>query len=165
MGEGRPSQRLQSFGANITEEIMENRTIGRRTHVIIVLATLVLIVGGESTVAQKGRSSSQATPKRRINVTGTWSLAVSFGPGLDGHSDLRLKQVGETLTVYDRDSVGFNRDTWIRQPNGKIKGNRIQFYLEGMHQGLQRIIYRGIVKDNAMKGTIDSGGTWTAKRS
>jgi hypothetical protein len=54
------------------------------------------------------------------------------------------------------------RGQWVSSSkNGKIIGNKITFYIDTVNEP---VIYSGTVEGNTMKGTINLGGTWTAKR-
>ncbi|HLM59217.1 MAG TPA: hypothetical protein VK308_00295 [Pyrinomonadaceae bacterium] len=104
--------------------------------------------------------SPTSTPTPSNNVTGFWIVRYNSG-GFNGRMDLRLKQNGENLIVSSKSYVGGDRGVWSQEPGGKVKNNKITFFLE--EKG-ERASYTGTVENNTMKGTMSFGGTWTAKR-
>lgn len=94
------------------------------------------------------------------NVSGYWVIKYT-SDGFAGRMDLRITQSGDELLVASKSYVGGDSGSWRIEPGGRIKGNKITFFLE--EKG-ERVRYSGAVSGDTMKGTMSFGGTWGATR-
>jgi hypothetical protein len=98
----------------------------------------------------------------RVDVSGTWALAVETGAG-SGTPTVVLKQDGEKLTGQYTGQLGEAPLT------GTLKGSAIEFSFDVTVEGnALRVTYTGTADATSMKGTVklaDFGeGTFTGKK-
>jgi len=125
-----------------------------RAFAVVIVALLAVAVPAFA------QDPPKETPK--IDVTGTWDLAVETPQGTMTLSST-FKQEGEKLTGTQTSQMG-------EMPlEGTIKGADIAFSIVIDMQGQQMTItYVGKIEGESMAGTIEFGGmgsaTWTAKK-
>jgi hypothetical protein len=99
----------------------------------------------------------EESPLPTLNLTGKWKL-IYFFSDYRGSETMNIRQDGEQVNI-----LAVNDDPGI--PNrrhyhyGTIKGNEITIGSKN-----SKVVYKGTVTGNTMKGIISIGGTWTAKR-
>jgi len=95
----------------------------------------------------------------KVDLTGTWEVTIEIG-GQTGMPVFTLKQEGEKLSGKYKGQFGEAEVT------GKVKGKELEFSFEP--QEGSKIVYKGTVDGDTMKGTADyagqASGDWTAKR-
>lgn len=94
----------------------------------------------------------------KVDVSGVWAAEIEIA-GQQGTPEFTLKQEGEKLTGKYKGQFGDADVT------GTVKGKDIEFTFEA--QGA-KIVYKGTVDKDTMKGTADyagqATGEWTAKK-
>jgi hypothetical protein len=117
----------------------------KQTLVIISIFLLLIPLAGN---AKTGKT----------DVTGTWTFTVDLGNN-SGTVTFIFKQKGSDLTGTYNGALG------VADLTGTLDGNKIHFSFNV--QG-EKIIYKGTVDSDEMKGTCDyagyASGTFTAKR-
>jgi hypothetical protein len=131
--------------------------IARRFAIVIVA---MLAVAVPAFAQDKPKEPQKDAPK--IDVTGTWDLAVETPQGTMTLSSV-FKQEGEKLTGTQSSQMG---ETPLE---GTVKGADIAFVIVFDMQGQpMTITYAGKIDGESMSGTIEFGSfgssTWTAKK-
>jgi hypothetical protein len=109
-----------------------------------------------------GSSAGAAPSDPRVDVTGTWTMAVETAAG-SGTPTIVLKQAGETLTGHYSGQLGETDLT------GTAKGSAVEFGFDISVQGTAlHVTYAGTVDATSMRGAVKLGdlgeGTFTGKK-
>jgi hypothetical protein len=112
--------------------------------------------------ARRGAAAASPQDEARIDVTGTWSMAVETPAG-SGTPTIVLKQDGEKLTGQYTGQLGEAPVT------GTIKGAAIELaYDVTVQENAVHVTYTGTADSSSMKGTVKLGefgeGTFTGKK-
>ena len=112
--------------------------------------------------ARRGAAAASPQDETRIDVTGTWSMAVETPAG-SGTPTIVLKQDGEKLTGQYTGQLGEAPVT------GTIKGTAIELaYDVTVQDNAVHVTYTGTADSSSMKGTVKLGefgeGTFTGKK-
>jgi hypothetical protein len=123
--------------------------------------------GGSQATWTATRTAAASSPKSapsdtRIDVTGTWMMAVETAAG-SGTPTIVLKQAGEALTGHYSGQLGEADVT------GTAKGSAVEFGFDISVQGTAlHVTYSGTADATSMKGAVKLGdlgeGTFTGKR-
>jgi hypothetical protein len=135
-----------------------------RARVLGVVIAAMLVVAGSVFAQEKPKDPPKDAPKDtpKIDVTGTWDLAVETPQGTMTLS-ATLKQDGEKLTGTQASQMG---ETTLE---GSVKGADIAFVVVINMQGQDMTItYTGKIDGDSMSGAIEFGSfgssTWGAKK-
>lgn len=125
-----------------------------------VVLAVTLAVAGTVFAQEKPKEAPKDAPK--IDVTGTWDMAVETPQGTMALS-ATFKQDGEKLTGTQTSQMG---ETALE---GTVKGSDIAFVIAIDMQGQQMTItYSGKIDGDAMSGAIEFGtfgsSTWAGKK-
>jgi hypothetical protein len=128
--------------------------------ILSVVFAVTLAVAGTVFAQEKPKETPKEAPK--IDVTGTWDLAVETAQGTMTLS-ATFKQEGEKLTGTQTSQMG---ETALE---GTVKGSDIAFVIALNMQGQEMTItYSGKIDGDTMSGAIEFGtfgtSTWAAKK-
>jgi hypothetical protein len=112
--------------------------------------------------APAGTAVPAAPADARIDLTGTWALAVETGAG-SGAPTVTFKQDGEKLTGQYSGQFGAAPVT------GSFKGSAVEFAVDLAVQGTPiHMVYSGTADKSSMKGSVKLGdtgeGTFSGKK-
>jgi hypothetical protein len=133
------------------------------------------VIKGEADLGGEGKATWTATrhaggsppgaaqSDTRVDVTGTWTMAVQTGAG-SGTPTIVLKQQGEALTGHYSGQLGEAELT------GTARASGIEFAFDVSVQGTAiHVTYAGTADATSMKGTVKLGdlgeGTFTGKKN
>ena len=132
-----------------------------------VIKGLADLGGGNQATWTATRSAAVASPAAaqsdtRVDVTGTWMMAVETAAG-SGTPTVVLKQDGEKLTGQYSGQLGEADVT------GTVKGAAVEFSFDVSAQGMSiHVTYAGTADATSMKGAVKLGdlgeGTFTGKK-
>jgi hypothetical protein len=125
-------------------------------------AALLACMCALAVVLPRAAVSATHQSDARVDVTGTWAMAVETAAG-SGTPTMVLKQEGEKLTGQYTGQLGEAPVT------GTVKGSAIEMGFDIAAQGATiHVSYAGTVDGSAMKGTVKLGdfgeGTFTGKK-
>jgi hypothetical protein len=135
-----------------------------RARLLALSLAAMLVFAGSAAAQEKPKDPPKEAPKEaaKIDVTGTWDLAVETQQGTMTLSST-FKQDGEKLTGTQTSQMG---ETALE---GTIKGTDIAFAIVFNMQGQDiTITYTGKVDGDTMSGAIEFGtfgsSTWAGKK-